>query len=154
MRGPELARSPGHGLLLLRLTVGVVFIMHGAQKLFTYGVGTVGENFASMGMPAASLAAWALSLAEFLGGGALVLGLFTRIAAALLAFVMVMAFALVHAPHGFFLPEGFEYVLTLFAANAALVLGGPGVLAVDNVLRRRRAPELRAEERERMRRAA
>jgi putative oxidoreductase len=85
------------------------------------------------------LAAVVLTAAEFLGGLALVLGLFTRWAAILLAFVMLVAVLVVHLQAGFFLPDGYEFALTLLGANVALALLGSGEASVDRVLEGRRA---------------
>lgn len=133
------ARRASFGLALFRVVVGVVFVMHGGQKLFTLGVGAVSEGFAQAGIPLASVAAPAISLIELIGGAALALGLFTPVAASLIAAVMAGAIIAVHLPAGFFLPNGYEFALTLFAGAIALVLAGPGAFALDNVLHRRRS---------------
>ena len=56
------------GIALLRIVVGIVFVMHGQQKLFEMGVGGVGGFFASLGVPAPQLAAVVVSLLETAGG--------------------------------------------------------------------------------------
>lgn len=125
------------GLLFLRLAVGVVFLMHGGQKIFVYGYRGVAEGFGHLGIPVPWAAAIVVMLVEFLGGLALILGVFTRWAAALIAIVMLVAMLLVHLKNGFFLPRGFEFTLTLFTASLALALSGPGALALGSrVLKR------------------
>ncbi|MGD2067138.1 MAG: DoxX family protein [Gemmatimonadota bacterium] len=125
-----------YGLTILRVVVGTVFFAHGAQKLFVWGYGGVVGAFEGMGVPfPAVTAAFAIG-AELLGGAALVLGLFTRFATIPLALTMLGALLTVHIGAGFFLPEGYEFVLTLLGASVALTLTGPGALAVDNVLGR------------------
>ena len=62
---------------------------------------------------------------------ALRLGLFTRVAALLLAIDMSVAVLLVHGKNGFFLANGFAYALTLLITNLGLALAGSGVLAID-----------------------
>jgi putative oxidoreductase len=133
-----LNQRPGLALAILRIATGIIFIAHGAQKLFVYGIGGTTGAFNGMGIPLAEVAAPAVALIEFLGGIALVLGIFSRVAATLLAATMLGAMVMVHAPNGFFLPSGIEFTLTLLAATAAIALGGPGALALDDRLRGRR----------------
>jgi putative oxidoreductase len=131
----------GIGIAALRWIVGVVFLVHGSQKLFVYGFHGVAQSLAQAGIPLASVAAVVLTLVEFLGGIALILGALTRWAAALLAINMAVAVLAVHAKHGFFLPAGYEYALTLLVANLSLMLAGGGVCALDNLFCRARAPQ-------------
>jgi len=122
------------GLTLLRVIVGVVFLAHGYQKLFTYGIGGVAGSFAQIGIPAPHLSAYLATFAEFFGGTALLLGLFTRFAAIPVAITMVVAILNVHLKGGFFAPAGVEYPLTLLVANLALITAGGGACAIDNLL--------------------
>jgi putative oxidoreductase len=119
--------------------VGIVFLLHGGQKLFVWGFGGVAAFRGEIGIPAPMLAAVVVTLVEFLGGLALLLGLFTRWVAIPLAVDMVVAILTVHLPNGFFLPKGFEYPLTLLAANVSLVLLGSGQASVDTLLARRQS---------------
>ena len=125
------------GITVLRVVVGIVFLMHGWQKLFVFHFAGVAGFLGQLGVPAPSVMGVVLTLVEFLGGIALILGLFTRWAAWLLALEMVVAILLVHLKHGFFMPQGFEYALTLLAANIALALNGPGTASIDGVLGRK-----------------
>jgi putative oxidoreductase len=123
------------GIALLRIVVGIVFVMHGQQKLFEMGVGGVGGIFASLGVPAPQLAAVVVSLLETVGGLALILGVLTRLFGLLLAGDMLVALLLVHRPNGFFAGNGgVELVLLLGVAALALALTGAGALALDNGL--------------------
>lgn len=119
---------------MLRVVIGVIFLAHGGQKLFIWGFGGVAAFMGKIGVPAPMLAAVVVSLVEFLGGLALVLGLYAQWAAALLGVDMLVAILAVHLRGGFFLPNGFEFALTLLAANTALVLLGSGEASVDRLL--------------------
>jgi putative oxidoreductase len=134
-----LTRLQGWGIAVLRVVVGMVFLVHGGQKLFVFGFGGVAAFLGQVGIPAPGLAAVILTAVEFLGGLALLLGLFTRWAAIPLAIVMLVAILTVHLKAGFFLPNGYEFALTLLGANVALALLGSGEASVDGVLEKRRA---------------
>jgi putative oxidoreductase len=126
-------------LLVLRLATGAVFIAHGYQKLFQRGVAGVTESFGGMGVPLPEIVAPVVSMLEFAGGIALVIGLLTRIVAAALAVDMVGAMLIAHLPHGFFLPRGIEFTMMLCAASVALALAGAGAYSADAPLAARRA---------------
>lgn len=131
-------RTADWGVTILRVVVGIVFAMHGGQKLFVYGFAGTGQAMERMGIPLAPVAGVVVTLVEFLGGILLIAGLATRWAAALLAIDMLVATLRVHLGAGFFLPRGFEYALTMLAANLALALCGPGALALDARIAKRR----------------
>lgn len=128
------SRFASCGLTILRVVVGAVFLAHGAQKLFTYHISGVAGMFGHIGIPLPGISAAVVTLVEFFGGIALVLGLVTRLAAALIAFDMLVAILAVHLKNGFFMPMGYEYALTLLAANLCLVLAGAGCFSVDGLL--------------------
>ena len=129
------------GLLLLRAILGVVFIAHGAQKLFVYGLPGVAGSLASLGIPFPEVNAVLITATEFGGGLALLAGAATRVAAAFVAFAMGVAVVTVHLSHGFFAPQGVEFPLTLLVANLAIVLTGAGRYSVDALFTPRPAAE-------------
>ncbi len=119
------------GLVILRVVVGIVFVMHGIQKLTESGISGVTGFFASLGIPAAMLMAIIVIAVELLGGLALIAGAGTRVVSLLLAITMLVAILTVHMANGFFASNGgFEYPLTLLAATIFLVLAGPGAMSV------------------------
>ena len=126
------------GLATLRIVAGVIFFMHGWQKLTVFGLTGVTGMFTSFGIPAPHIAAIVVTCVELIGGGALVLGLGTRWAALLNAIDMVVAICVVHFKNGFFNPNGVEHPLALLGALICLVLAGPGSIAIDNIIAKKR----------------
>lgn len=123
---------------LIRMIVGLVFVLHGAQKIFVYHYAGVVGVFHQMGIPAPAVSAALAMTAEFVGGLLLLSGLYTRLAAIPVAFTMLVAITQVHLHAGFFAQGGgFEYPLTLLVATLALIIGGGGGFALDNLRTRR-----------------
>lgn len=120
--------------LVLRLATGVIFMMHGLQKL-QGGLDGVTGMLAGMGFPLPALFAVLLIAAELGGGILLILGLLTRLAAKSLVIVSLIALFMVHFPNGFFMSTGgYEFILLLLAASVSLVLSGPGKWSLDRVV--------------------
>jgi putative oxidoreductase len=128
---------------ILRLVTGFLFAAHGWQKFNEFTVAGTQASFAKMGVPAAEIAAPVVATLELVGGIALILGVLTRVFAALLAVNMLGALILVHAPAGVFAAAGgYELVLLLATAALAVALVGAGKVSVDKVLFGRRDSKL------------
>ena len=132
------ASEQSWAVTILRVVVGIVFLAHGWQKLFGMGFHGVAGFFGSVGIPVPFVAAVIVTLVEFLGGIALIIGLLTRWAAALTAFDILVAILTVHLKNGFFdQRHGVEFPLTLLAACILLAMMGPGAASVDGALAKR-----------------
>ena len=132
------AKTLDYGLLITRLVLGAIMLVHGSQKLFTFGYPGVAAGMGQAGLPAPQIAAALIIAAEFGGGLALITGLLTRFSAASIAFAMTVASIQVHLPNGFFAPNGYEYTLMLAGAALGLALTGPGRFSADALIARRR----------------
>jgi putative oxidoreductase len=127
-------RAPGSGdwgRLVLRVVLGLIFAVHGAQKVFVFGLDGTAGFMAKNGVPLPMVAAIVVMAVELVGGLALILGLGTRVAAALIAIDMVVAMLLVSLKRSFM--GGYEFELMLLAASASLALLGGGALSLDRL---------------------
>ena len=135
----------------MRLIVGFGFLEHGFAKL-ARGPDAFANILQAIGVPGPHFMAWATILVEILGGLAVILGAFVKLASFPMAAVLLVATFTVHLPYGFssiklqaltaagaqFGPPGYEVDLLYLACLAALVLAGPGPLAIDGLIRKRR----------------
>jgi putative oxidoreductase len=137
----------------VRIIVGYGFMEHGYAKIMR-GPESFATILHALGMPAPGLLAWATILVELFGGLAVFLGAFIPIVSIPMAIVLFVAIYTVHLPNGFssikllsvdaagahFGQPGYETDLLYFAGLLALVLGGSGPLAFDNIFLRRSEP--------------
>ncbi|HEY2377381.1 MAG TPA: DoxX family protein [Gemmatimonadaceae bacterium] len=128
------------GLVPLRVVIGVVFLMHGAQKLFVFGLAGTADIMGKLGIPLATLAAAIVIAAEFLGGMAIITGFFARWAGVVLAIEMCVAIPVARLSGGFFAPYGFEFEFTLLGACLTFAAIGSGGMSLDRMLGARRQP--------------
>jgi putative oxidoreductase len=124
----------GYAPLVLRVVTGLIFAMHGYQKLTQMGVSGVAGFLDGLGFPLASVFAVILIAVELLGGLALIAGFMTHWAAKLCAIVAVVALFTVHIANGFFMSgNGYEFILLILAASVSLMISGPGAFSVDGM---------------------
>jgi putative oxidoreductase len=125
------------GLLILRLVVGAAFVLHGWYKITSPGGMTA---WMPPQFPVPGFLQAVAALSEFLGGGALLLGLLTPLATVFLAATMIAAIGMAHLPHGdpFVSPDptkpGFELAAGYLAAALTVLQAGPGKLSADYCL--------------------
>ncbi len=123
---------------VLRVATGLVFAMHGYQKLLG-GIPQTAGFLGSLGLPMPALFAGLLIAAELIGGIMLILGLYTHWVAKILAFVALVAFVTVHATKGFFVNQGgYEYIMLIFAASVSLMITGAGRWSLDGLFAKAR----------------
>ena len=121
------------GLLVLRIALGIIFIAHGYPKLAHLRGGAQMQSFfVEHGLPGYFV--YIAGVIETFGGGLLLLGLFTRAAALLLAIEMCVAIWKVHSGHGYLAVHDYEFPLTLAAACLALATVGAGMISLDQPL--------------------
>lgn len=141
------------GTALLRVWLGVLFVMHGYLVLAVLGPEAIAGSTTRMGFPASAglPLAWYLIAAHTVGGALLVIGLWTRAAALANVPVMAAAVFLLHTPEGFFMhgiildaaagraiAGGYEFALTVLVATLAVMLLGAGALSLDHAIAERR----------------
>lgn len=124
------------GLLLVRLVVGLLFVGHGAQKLFGwfggYGPKGTGGWMESIGIKPGIMMAVLAGLMEMVGGLLLTSGLFTPVAGLLIVLVLLGATFKVHIKNGLWITaDGYEYPLVLISIVVALALIGAGPYSID-----------------------
>lgn len=131
-------------LTILRLTLGLVMLPHGLQKVFGlfggYGFsGTMHFFTETMGIP--YVFALLAILAESLGAVGLITGFLTRISAFGVGVTIAVGAVMVHIPNGFFMNwfgnqagEGFEYHILVVGMALTLILAGGGRWSVDSLL--------------------
>jgi putative oxidoreductase len=126
--------------VVLRVVVGAVMAAHGWQKLTDMGPAMFGETMvADLGIPAPVAVGWLVTLVELIGGGLLVLGLFTRLSALATALLLAGTTILVKtdfgliAPMGAMLP-GAELDLALIGGALGVLLLGPGRPSLDHLI--------------------
>jgi len=140
-----MAEAPGKpfltdiGLLLMRLMLGVVFMFHGSQKLFSAFDGRGLDAFASFlekyDVPAPYFASVLTGCAEFFGGALVFLGLLQRLAVIPTIVVMLVAAFVVHGDAFSSQQDGMEFPLTLAAVLAGLGFTGPGRISIEGLFR-------------------
>jgi putative oxidoreductase len=127
------------GMIPLRAVVALVFLMHGGQKVFDFGVHGVADMLGKLGFPMTTFFAVLLMVIECAGGIAILLGFMTRFAGFVLAVEMLIAIYVARLGGGFFTPYGFEFELTLLGACLTFALVGAGGISIDAWMRNQKS---------------
>jgi putative oxidoreductase len=138
-------RTAPYAALLLRVALGALFLVHLGLKVFVFTPAGTAQFFGSLGLPPAL--AYLTMLAEFAGGIALILGIYTRWVALGLTVILLGAIFTVHLQNGFFFTApkgGWEYPAFWAVALVVQALLGDGALAVGMAGSRRRESAARA----------
>ena len=139
------------GALVLRVVLGIVFVMHGYEFVLLVGPRDLASTIVRQGFPSfvALLLVWYSILGRTIGGILLILGLRTRLAAIVNLPVLLGSLVLLHLPQGFFMrgalrdpsgraaAVGYELSLLVFACTIVVALLGAGPYSLDH---RRRTP--------------
>lgn len=120
-------------LCLLRIVAGFLIWQRGAQKLLGWFGGEITTQFSLL---------WSAGMIEFIGGPLILLGLLTRPVAIVLAGEMLVAYAFIHMPQGFWpLRNGGEVTMEFLIAFLLLAAFGPGKPSMDTIFRIRTVGE-------------
>jgi putative oxidoreductase len=131
-----MSRYQPYLLSLLRIIVGFTFIPHGCQKLFGWlgGMGGKGGTAELFSLP------WIAGVLELFGGLLILLGLFTRPVAFVLAGQMAAAYFLAHATRGFWpILNAGELAVVYCFVFFYIFLRGSGSWSIDAMMGRRKA---------------
>lgn len=143
--GWNVRQTAPYGLLILRLVLGIAFVVHGWSKL-TGGPGNMVGFFGGAGIPIPALMVWIVTIVELVGGILLIVGFLTQIAGVLLTIDMLAAILFV-AGRGALIENGgisWEKEAVFAAAALCLALAGPGLFAVDAMVGESRSGDARA----------
>lgn len=129
---------------IVRIVLGLIFFAHGAQKMLgRYGGRGLAKSMRTLteDLHLRSTLAFLVIAGEFLGGSGLIVGLFSRIAALVIAVTMLGAIATVHFRFGLLLNwlggqegHGIEYHLLAIAVALVVVIKGAGALSLDRTV--------------------
>lgn len=122
--------------LLLRVSLGILFLAHVGLKVFVFGIPGFVGYFGSLGLPA--VLAYAVIVLELLGGTALILGIYAPLVALPLALELLGTIALVHGANGWLFSSkggGWEFPAFWIVGLIVLYLLGDGTMALKPVKR-------------------
>lgn len=119
----------------MRFSAGAIMVPHGVQKLFYGTAVNTAQGMAAKGFPFPLPLAYFVGFVEFAVAIALAVGLFTRVAAAMLAIEMIVIIVWFVGPNGYFWGrQGYEFALLWLLLFAAIFFRGGGRYSLDHYL--------------------
>jgi putative oxidoreductase len=121
----------GIGVLILRMTIGIIFVAHGLQRVFGLfdgpGISGTARMLDGIGFAYPVFWAWAFAATEAIGGIFLTLGILPRTTSAVFAGMTLLGIMKIYGPKGFFYTQnGIEYPLVVLMVCLFFVMAGGG----------------------------
>jgi putative oxidoreductase len=129
------ARCSPYSYPLIRFATGTILVPHGVQKILNTPIAKFAPNIAAKGLPFPEVLAYLTYFAESVAAVCLAIGLFTRIAAAVIGIEMLVIVVLLHWQFGYFWTNrGYEYALLWLALCIAIFFKGGGRYSLDRLV--------------------
>ena len=125
------------GYALMRFATGAILVPHGVQKVLYRSVATYGQTIASKGLPFADVLAYLVFFTESVAAACLAIGLFTRVAAAMVGIQMLVIVLVFQWQYGYFWTDkGYEFALLWTVLCIGIFFHGGGRYSVDHLIGR------------------
>jgi putative oxidoreductase len=133
--GPLYERMSPYAYAFMRFVTGAVLLPHGIQKVFFLSIERYTQIIGGKGLPVAELLAYLTFFTESVAAACLAIGLFTRIAAAMIAIEMIVIVFVFQWSNGYFWTNrGYEYALLWLLLCTAIFFRGGGRFSVDRII--------------------
>jgi putative oxidoreductase len=130
-------RLSPYSYALMRFATGAILVPHGVQKIFNTPIAKFAPNIAAKGLPLPELLAYVTYFAESAAAACLAIGLFTRVAAAIIGIEMLVIVFLFQWQFGYFWTNrGYEYALLWALLCIAIFFKGGGRYSIDRLIGR------------------
>ena len=130
-------RLSPYSYALMRFATGAILVPHGVQKIVNTPIAKFAPNIAAKGLPLPELLAYLTYFSESAAAACLAIGLFTRIAAAVIGIEMIVIVILFQWQFGYFWTNrGYEFALLWVLLCVAIFFKGGGRYSVDRLIGR------------------
>jgi putative oxidoreductase len=128
-------RFSPYSYAFMRFATGAILVPHGVQKILTVPISKFAPNIAAKGLPFAEGLAYLTYFAESVAAVCLAIGLFTRIAAAVIGIEMLVIVLLFQWQFGYFWTvRGYEFALLWLLLCIAIFFKGGGRYSIDRII--------------------